>query len=262
MRKFILMLALALSSSLLWAQSNSQDEVRLKNGSIIRGVITEQVFGEHIKIKTSDGNLFVFKASEIEKVSKVEGAPQVEQSVDLSKLSPKEQKSFKKAEKKRTKHALSKGYVGMVEGGYVVGNYNRLKFDFINGYQFSPYISLGLGLGFRSTPDVATAIPVYLHSQVNFTESELSPFFSQKLGVLLGDYGGGAHLESCIGLTWRSSPKIALKFSIGYEWMEMYDKEKIKVPYDKNDYTGEIQYRDSSNYFDAEGFSFTIGAIF
>jgi len=47
-----------------------QDVVYLKNGSIIKGVITEQIPDVSIKIETSDGSIFVFKADEIEKIDK------------------------------------------------------------------------------------------------------------------------------------------------------------------------------------------------
>jgi hypothetical protein len=49
-----------------------EDVVYLKNGSIVHGTIMEQVVGESIKIKTNDGNLFIFKMDEIEKMTKEE----------------------------------------------------------------------------------------------------------------------------------------------------------------------------------------------
>lgn len=49
-----------------------EDVVYLKNGSVVHGTILEQVIGESVKIKTKDGNLFVFKQDEIEKLTKEE----------------------------------------------------------------------------------------------------------------------------------------------------------------------------------------------
>lgn len=51
-------------------QEELQDVVYLKNGSIIRGVIIEQVPGQSIKIRTADGSLFVYQMSEVEKITK------------------------------------------------------------------------------------------------------------------------------------------------------------------------------------------------
>ena len=47
-----------------------QDVVYLKNGSIIRGMIIEQIPNKSIKIQTKDGNVFVFEMDEIEKITK------------------------------------------------------------------------------------------------------------------------------------------------------------------------------------------------
>ena len=40
----------------------------LKNGSVIRGMIVEQIPNKTIKIKTTDRNIFVFNYDEIEKI--------------------------------------------------------------------------------------------------------------------------------------------------------------------------------------------------
>jgi len=46
------------------------DVVYLKNGSVVRGVIIEQVPGVSLKIQTSDGSVFFYKMDEIEKITK------------------------------------------------------------------------------------------------------------------------------------------------------------------------------------------------
>lgn len=49
-----------------------QDVVYLKNGSIIRGMVIEQVPGKSLKIKTSDGSVFVYSMDEVERITKEE----------------------------------------------------------------------------------------------------------------------------------------------------------------------------------------------
>ncbi len=44
--------------------------VYLKNGSIIRGVIIEQIPNVSLKIKTKDGNVFFYKMEDVEKITK------------------------------------------------------------------------------------------------------------------------------------------------------------------------------------------------
>ena len=42
----------------------------LKNGSIVKGVIIEQIPGVSIKVETADGSVFVFKVQDVEKLTK------------------------------------------------------------------------------------------------------------------------------------------------------------------------------------------------
>ena len=67
----------------LWLNAQSTvNVVHLKNGSVLKGVIMEQVPNESLKLRLYDGSIFVFRADEIEKIT-LEEAVQTE---------PKEQK--------------------------------------------------------------------------------------------------------------------------------------------------------------------------
>lgn len=52
------------------------DVIYLKNGSVVRGTIIEQIPNESIKIETSDGSVFVFKMSDVEKITKEQTSAQ------------------------------------------------------------------------------------------------------------------------------------------------------------------------------------------
>jgi hypothetical protein len=52
------------------AFSQVRDIVYLKNGSIVKGTIVELIPDKTVKIETSDGSLFVFNLSEVEKIEK------------------------------------------------------------------------------------------------------------------------------------------------------------------------------------------------
>ena len=56
-------------TSIVFAQQ-MQDVIYLKNGTVIHGTIIEQIPGVSMKIQTKDGNIFVFKTEEIEKITK------------------------------------------------------------------------------------------------------------------------------------------------------------------------------------------------
>ena len=71
MQRFILLtcLTVLVVTSPAFAQQ-MEDVVHLKNGGLIRGTIIEQVPGESLKIRTRDGNVFVYTMDEIAKISK------------------------------------------------------------------------------------------------------------------------------------------------------------------------------------------------
>lgn len=74
MKKSLLTLILSVFSLIAFSQNNFRDVVYLKNGSIIKGTVTEIVPDKHIKIATADGSIFVYVMAEIDKMSKEEVA--------------------------------------------------------------------------------------------------------------------------------------------------------------------------------------------
>ena len=72
MRKLLLVLTLLLSISTYVAAQNYTEVVYLKNGSIIKGVIIEQVPNVSLKIKTGDGSLIICQMSDVTKITKEE----------------------------------------------------------------------------------------------------------------------------------------------------------------------------------------------
>lgn len=58
------------SDAMLLAQIEMEDVVYLKDGSIIRGQIIEQIPNVSVKIQTKDGSLFVYKMEKILKITK------------------------------------------------------------------------------------------------------------------------------------------------------------------------------------------------
>ena len=57
------------ATSQVFAQQ-MEDVVYLKNGGVVRGTIIEEVVGKSLKIKTRDGNVFVYTMDEIDKMSR------------------------------------------------------------------------------------------------------------------------------------------------------------------------------------------------
>lgn len=81
MKKLFLLLFCAMSTMFAAAQANLQDVVYLKNGSVVRGTIIEQVPGVSLKLQTNDGNIFVYKIEDVEKMTKEQSRAAARQQV-------------------------------------------------------------------------------------------------------------------------------------------------------------------------------------
>ena len=80
MKKFLLLAFGLLACVQLSFAQKMIEAVYLKNGSVIYGTIIEQIQGESVRIKSRDGSIFLFRASEIDRITR-ERAPQTEREI-------------------------------------------------------------------------------------------------------------------------------------------------------------------------------------
>ncbi len=261
--RFILSFFFAISiATLASAQSNYEDFVYLKNGSIIHGTIIEQVPNESIKIQTKDKNIFVYKMDEISKMTKEEVYQRQE---------PRKSKRAAMGDGERKKN----GYTNITElsfarsfnttsTSYLNGSssyYEESEFDkinngpsigvqTINGYQFSPYISAGIGLGINIHSRLFL-LPVFVGVRGNFLPGRVTPFVAIDAGysytrqeiiggsILTNDNKGGLLFSPAIGVKFYVVPKMALNLSLGFRYQEVETKEYY---YGNNYGNGEYAY--------------------
>lgn len=191
------------------AQTDIQDVIYLKNGSIIRGIVIEQVPAISVKIETVDHNVLVFKMDEIQKIVK-------EKATDV-KSSTKETSG------------LRRGYLGMINLGYGFGvgkeskGIDFAKFDLINGYQFNPFLYAGFGTGIKyyfHESQFSSVIPMFADIRAHFTDYIISPFLAIDLGYSLEEttkfHGLGFMINPSIGATFKTGRTVAVNFGIGY----------------------------------------------
>lgn len=214
MKKQITLILFTLIATITFAQNNYQDVVYLKNGSVIRGVIIEQVPNESIKIETADRSIFVYQMDEIKKLTKEEKP--VTKSDNPTPSSEGE--------------GLQSGYRGIAEFGYQfgLGDYgmDRLKVNIINGGQISPYFFIGGGTGLRYYFDAdAALIPVFVHARANVLDKKVSPYFAFSIGYTFdaaNDFESvGLLLSPSSGVTFNVSNRVALNVGVSYEMQSM-----------------------------------------
>jgi hypothetical protein len=235
MKKILLIsLLIFLGISLTYAQSY-EDVVYLHNGSVIRGLIIEQVPNESVKIQTYDGNIFVYKMSEIQKMAK-----------ELDDNSNYPQNRRRQTRRQVVRASLSPGYFGFTDLGFGIGANKaiHLGLDIVNGYRIIPQFAVGIGVGvYRYSKHTfyddydnviekvanSLSIPIFLHLRSDFLNGKISPFSAVNIGYnisLLDSRHKGLIFEPGVGVGIEVSPRNRLDISLGYSLMgtQVYDE--------------------------------------
>jgi len=220
MKSTLIAFVLFFISFCAFSQSDYQDVIYLKDGSIIRGIIIEQVPNKTVKLKTSAVNIFVYKIEDIEKMTKEEN-----QNVKTTNTTKTNNNNADQ---------MDIGYSGRVELGYGFGTgdfgTDNVKFNFINGYRINNYFSLGLGFGARYYPDrEALLVPVFLDVRSRFLTGKISPYFALGLGYTINatdDFSGvGALINPQIGVSILTSSSADFTVGLGYDIQKVKDFE-------------------------------------
>jgi hypothetical protein len=225
---------LAFIMLLIASQLNGQktDQVKLKNGSVIRGEIVELIPEGHVTIDDFAGNTWVFPMNEIEEIRRVERIA-AQQSI-----------------------AFEPGWVNMTSIGFLAGSGNSMQvapFTFQNslGYRQSSGLYTGLiaGIEFLNINHV----PLMADIQYTLRNSEVSPVAILRGGYMLPgkwsddnygnelSYSGGPAASVGVGLKIRSKESFAWDISVLYRYMQIRYSEN----YEWND--SEYSYTDIYN---------------
>ena len=157
--------------------------VYLKNGSIIKGCVSEWTPGQMISVETKDGNMFKYNMDDVASIG---------QYVHTNTTTTDNNRSV-------TMSSYT-GYRGFIDL-YFNGNIQAQGFEFatIHGFQGTPYLFIGGGLGFivERSEDYCYSdsysggtyferwyvrIPLYLNARVDIPFQHGGPFFDFRTG--------------------------------------------------------------------------------
>jgi len=260
----------------LQAQTNYEDVVYLKNGSIIHGIIIEQVPNQSVKIQTRDGNVFFYKIDEIEKMTKEE---------HLLQKNEKPAHSEENIDIKKSKFTnITEINFGFFKTNNIDNNSNTLSYltyfygiQTVKGYLFNPYFSSGIGVGLDHYSDsmgTANFVPLFIDFRLNLPKEHFTPFLSGDFGYSLNlnpsrsgyfqsanfpfkEEKGGLLINPAIGVKFFITHKVALNFSIGYKVQQW---EQIYFFYTNPLYSYDMSH--SYNKINYQYFNFKIGCTF
>ena len=214
LKKLLLATFLCAASVTMNAQ-NLQEVVYLKNGGIIRGLIIEQKPNESLKIQTVDGNVFVYKMDEIDKITK---------EMPLNNTLAK-QENDQDDDPSTYGWGKAPRYRGFFGESYVFGTGGDYEEDrnFLytsHGVQINPflYVGAGVGLNYWVDSDVWSA-PIFAHLRGEFHRSmkkNASPYIDAKIGYSVADVEGFYFSPSVGCHFYFGHSKVGLSVGLGY----------------------------------------------
>lgn len=204
------LLLLALTTTFSFTQSNYKDNIFWRNGNIARGLNTEQFPENFINIETDQSKVFI-------------------QSTQIDILNA-ETHLFKSGSTSINSN-FKPGYKVIVEYGFGLGvgdnREERMKLNFICGYQINPFILIGSGIGLRYYLDAKKPVfPVFANFRAVNLNKRNSAYFSLGLGYTFyaDPYieGLGFIANPEIGLNFKVSEHSAFNVGFGYEMQKNF----------------------------------------
>jgi len=207
------------------------ETVRLKNGSVIHGCVSERKPGVSLTIQTKDGSLLKYSMDEVADIEKGFAADYSPAYIGSSGKN------------------IKRGYRGFVDFSYNE-NFNRYRgFEFttMHGYQGNPYLFIGAGVGLNFdycagipyyqasllhnyrpvewVEDYVISVPLYLNVRADIPFEYGGPFIDYKLGMDMFCVGlessfyqfVHAHSILSVGYRVRFSGKGGVNFSLGWK---------------------------------------------
>ena len=211
------MLAMIASGMAVSAQA-MKEVVHLKNGSIIKGTIIEQVPNESLKIQTADGSIFVYNISEVQKITKEEVKPAY-----VSRPAAVSDEDDDDDDERTSGSGLHSGFRILMETGYHFGaGEDQLDGAPLNvslGGQIGPHFYVGGGLGLRylyNEDDSYFAMPIFANLRWDIMDKRIIPFIDTKMGYSPFDVQG-FFWQAGAGCRFRIGKKSAISASVGVE---------------------------------------------
>lgn len=238
MKKILFLILTLLMCGAAMAQ-NLQDVVYLKNGSVVRGTLIEQV--PDVKIRTADGSIWIF---EVDKVERIASEPKVQSSSTLDLTGNQYSNSGLRADNGSSKSSrfsytdLGRGLrmlMGMTfqqrTSRYACGVFDV---DISLGLQLNPKFYVGLGLAdqiyfdywyygyYDDYPMPVAQLPVFVDFRYDAKPGKFSPMADLRFGYSvtgdeLVDYSG-MYINPSAGIRIRR-----FTLSLGAELVKLHD---------------------------------------
>lgn len=175
----ILVACMVFASQALASDEDKTDVILLKNGSTIRGRITEKVPGDKVVIERADGQVFEVPVEKIFALTDEDHLEQRRKELELFK--PKSQ---------------FRGWENVTTAGFYRGEGSTFfAVSSVSGAWLGDNLFLGLGIGWDNYPD-GNMVPLFAEARIYRKWRSLRPFAFVDAGYSFGwieDMGGAAY---------------------------------------------------------------------
>lgn len=197
-KKFAFVVAFLLSGASLMAQ-RTIETVYLKNGSVIRGTVIEQMPGLSLKVQTKDGSVFVYQMDEVERIAK-------EQATGFLSFGSNE------IEYTGVDVTIGGGLLAVADGAMGMGGIEV-------GKRFSQNFYWGMGVGVETAwGEIYLPITTTFKAFIPLAVSSITPNLAFRTGFLanIGDDYHGWEIGLLPGFQLPLTEKIDFNVNIGY----------------------------------------------
>jgi len=222
-------------------QAQNKKTFYLKDGSILRGEVIENISGKTLKIKTAENKVYSIDQTDIDSVS---NATKIKSNTEEPKNS--------KVKKEKYNGILEVGYVGGV-GRF---SYDRIMANFVNGVMVDNKVSIGLLTGVRYFGEEHILIPISMDVRYFMVQNKkASPYIGVSFGQLTNLKNGlddsGILLSGKLGVSINGKNNNSIILGICYEYQEIRLESY-------NYYYGSV----SSTHNNAHGIGLSVGISF
>lgn len=246
---------------LAFSQSGMEDVIYLKNGSVYRGIIIEQIPNQSMKIETVGGNIFAVKMDEVEKIAKER----------LAAVAPDRGAAWPGhghgmgpwGRRDTTFTARTRGF--FFQSQILVEN-TQGGVRLIGGYKLGRFGDLGIGIGFDrvfSSPAnerlngldrknlAGLYLPLYLyHSRDMYNNRRFTPTMAAEVGYAMAWEGvDGEFAEDDFGFR----PKGGVMAGIGFGFKVYPKRHRGHMSILFNLSYKQVNYERDANVFDSAG---------
>ncbi len=271
-----LLLAVFMLAAFAAAAQTMEDVMYLKNGSIYRGTIIEQIPGENYKIQIAGGTVFFVTVPEVLKITK-----------ESAQSEPSGYRSYQGNEMKFGWHHTmrdtsktpaymkNRRFFGSVEFRPGI---NNIGLRFVRGYKFNRFASLGLGVGFDGVymgrgvsfgKDVynnrsinnGLYIPVYLQLSGDIFKRRITPYYFLEAGYAFHPQNpfvaknptdrswGGPTGTAGMGVKFHSKGRVSMALNVNATYRSDFSRSTLSyIDVNGNTVTS------STNYFKGKVF--------